>query len=59
MCQPVSIKKITYDSLPDVIRDSVLEFTRDSIIIDDTNLTISQKTKIDDYLTQHGYKLQA
>jgi hypothetical protein len=51
-------KKITYDSLPDVIRESVLSYTRDSIVIDDTRLTENQKTKINEYLTDQGYKLQ-
>ena len=52
-------KKILYEDLPPVIQEAVLEFTKDSIVIDDTNLTANQKTKIDDYLTQQGYKLQA
>ena len=50
-------KKILYEDLPKVIQESILEFTRDSIIIDDTLLTAVQKSKINDYLTSQGYKL--
>ena len=51
-------KKILYEDLPDVVMESVLEFTKDSIIIDDILLTDLQKAKIDRYLTQQGYKLE-
>ena len=50
-------KKILYEDLPKVIQESILEFTKDSIIIDDTLLTAGQKSKINDYLTSQGYKL--
>ena len=51
-------KKILYEDLPQVIQESILEFTKDSIIIDDTLLSVAQKKKIDEYLTNQGYKLQ-
>ncbi len=51
-------KKIIYENLPDVIKESILEFTKDSIVIDDTLLSAAQKQKINEYLTDHGYKLQ-
>ena len=51
-------KKILYEDLPEVIQQSIMEFTKDLIIIDDTNLSAGQKTKIDEYLTNQGYKLQ-
>lgn len=50
--------KIIYEDLPVVIQESILEFTKDSIIIDDSKLTAGQKTKINEYLTNQGYKLQ-
>ena len=53
----VTYKKILYENLPVVIQEAVLEFTKDSIVIDDTNLSPAQKTRINDYLTQQGYKL--
>lgn len=51
-------KKILYEDLPTVIQESIMLFTKDSIVIDDTKLTAGQKQKIDEYLTSQGYKLQ-
>ena len=51
-------KKILYEDLPEVIQKSIMEFTKDSISIDDTLLSAAQKAKIDEYLTNQGYKLQ-
>lgn len=51
-------KKILYGDLPNVVQKSVLEFTEDSVVIDDTLLSANQKTRINDWLVQQGYKLQ-
>ena len=51
-------KKILYEHLPKVIQASILEFTKDSIIIDDKLLTAEQKVNINEYLINQGYKLQ-
>ena len=50
-------KKILYEDLPKLVQKSILEFTKDSVIIDDTLLTAMQKSKINEYLIQHGYRL--
>ena len=50
-------KKILYEDLPKLVQESILEFTKDSVIIDDTLLTAMQKSKINEYLIQHGYRL--
>ena len=51
-------KKILYEDLPKLVQESILEFTKDSIVIDDKLLTVNQKVRIDEYLINQGYKLQ-
>lgn len=51
-------KKLLYEDLPTVIQESIMGFTRDSIVINDTNLSAAQKTKINEYLISQGYKLE-
>ena len=54
----ITYKKILYEDLPPVVHRAIVEFTRDSIIIDDTSLTANQKSRLDDWMISNGYKLQ-
>jgi len=52
----LTFQKIKYSSLPNIVQEAVKKWTDDEIIIDDTQLTINQKTKFTEFMTQESYK---
>ena len=54
----ITFTKISFDSLPDVIRKAIQEIddSAKTIIVDETKLTALQLTKLTEWLNQEGYK---
>jgi len=49
--------KIKYSNLPQSVQEAVESWGDEEIIIDETQLTVNQKTKFTEYMNQEGYKL--
>jgi len=51
----ITLKKVTYDSLPDRIQKSIMSYDRDTITIDDSKLTLAEITKLKQFFQQDGW----
>ncbi len=51
----ITLKRITFDSLPDRVQKAIMSYDRDTITIDDTKLTATELTRLRQFFQQDGW----
>lgn len=52
----ITLKKITFDSLPERVHKAIISYENDTIVIDETQLSTEEQLKLKNFFEQDGWK---